>query len=69
MSGDESTTKNILKVLGLALALPSTILGVGFGVFYLIEQDLVSQELGLGMLLAIMVYFFYLMVRYALNKK
>lgn len=65
----ESTTRNILKVLGLALALPSTILGVGFGIFYLIEEDLISQNVGLGLLLAIMAYFFYLMIRYALNKK
>ena len=66
---EEASAKNILKILGIALALPSTILGVAFGVYYLISEKIISQEVGLLVIVLIVAYFFYLMVRYArLNK-
>ena len=65
----EGSAKNIIKIMGLALALPSTILGVAFLIYYLIEEKLISQGLGLFILIAVVGYFFYLMVRYAFNKK
>lgn len=65
----EGSTIHILKILGLALALPTTILSVGFGIFYLTEQNIISQGLGLGILLVVVGYFLFMMVRYALNKK
>ncbi len=62
-------TRNIIKVMGLAVALPSTILGVFFTIYYLIENKLISTSVGLVLLLAVIIYFFYLMVRYASSKK
>lgn len=61
--------KNTLKVVAIALALPSTILGVFFLIYYLINKNIISQNLGLGFLVLIIAYFFYLMVRYATSKK
>lgn len=62
---ETNANKNIIKILGIALALPSTILGVAFSVYYLIEEKIISQEIGLIVILIVVAYFFYLMVRYA----
>lgn len=59
---------NIAKVLGLAVGLPSSILGVFGFVYFLIHKDLISTGVGLGLIIAIIFYTFYLMLRYA-NKK
>lgn len=67
--GKEGSAKHILKIMGLAMALPSTILGVTFGVYYLIENKVISQAVGLVIILTIVFYFFYLMIRYARSKK
>ena len=56
---------NILKVLGIAVGLPSSILGVFFIVYYLVSKDILSSELALILILAIVGYSFYLMLRYA----
>lgn len=59
---------NIAKVLGLAVGLPSSILGVFAFAYFLIEKGYVSPAIGLGLILAIIAYTFYLMIKYA-NKK
>ncbi len=59
---------NILKVLGLAVGLPSTILGVFALVYILIEKEIISTITGLIFIVVIIAYTFYLMIRYA-NKK
>lgn len=59
---------NIVKVLGLAVGLPSSILGVFALAYFLIEKKYMSTEFGLGLILTIIFYTFYLMIRYA-NKK
>jgi hypothetical protein len=59
---------NIIKVVGLAVGLPSSILGVFALVYFLIHKDYLSTEFGLVLILTIIFYTFYLMIRYA-NKK
>ena len=61
--------KTTMKIVGIALALPSTILGVFFTIYYLIQENIISETLGLSFLVLIICYFFYLMVRYAIAKK
>jgi hypothetical protein len=59
---------NILKVVGLAVGLPSSILGV-FGVVYmLINKEIISPLVGLVLIVTIIFYTFFLMIKYA-NKK
>jgi hypothetical protein len=58
-----------LIVLGLALALPSTLLGVGVSIVYLIQQKIISQTVGLLIIVAVVFNTFYLMMRYAKKKK
>lgn len=65
----EGSAGNTLKMMGLALALPSTILGVAYLIYYLTEQKIISEGMGLVILISVVGYFFFLMVRYALNKK
>jgi len=67
MSEKEEKT-NIIKVVGLAVGLPSSILGVFALVYFLINKNIVSASVGLLLILIIIAYTFYLMIRYA-NKK
>ena len=60
--------QNILKILGLAIGLPSSILGTFFLMYFLIENKYISPLVGLSIILLIVGYTFFLMVRYA-NKK
>lgn len=59
---------NILKVVGLAVGLPSSILGVFGFVYFLIHKEYISTAVGLSLILTIIFYTFYLMIKYA-NKK
>jgi hypothetical protein len=58
-----------LKVLGLAISFPSTILTLAFGVHKLVDQGLVSRNLGFGLFFIVIFNILWLMVRYAFNKK
>lgn len=56
--------QNIFKVLGLALGLPSTILGVFALIYYLAEEKkIISYGAGLSILLVIIGYTFYLIIK------
>ncbi len=59
---------NIAKVVGLAVGLPSSILGVFGFVYYLIEKDYISAYVGLTLIVLIIIYTFYLMIKYAAKK-
>lgn len=58
----------IMKVLGLAIGLPSTILGIFFFIYYLIQEEIISTMLGLTLLVLVIINVFYLMIRYAIKK-
>lgn len=60
--------QNIIKIVGLAIGLPSSILGVFFLMYFLIENKYISTTTGLITILILITYTFFLMVKYA-NKK
>lgn len=62
--------KNINKVvLGLAMALPSTILGAMVLLYQLVGKNIISENVALVLLLLIIVNTFYLMLRYVIKRK
>lgn len=58
-----------IKVLGLALLLPSAIMGIYFIVEYLTQKNYISRNAGIYSLLAFIAVIFGLMVKYALVKQ
>lgn len=60
--------KNILKVVGLAVGLPSSILSIFILVYILMDKDIISETGALIMILLIIASTFFLMVRYAIKK-
>lgn len=61
--------KNLLAVMALALALPSSILAVAAVVYKLIEQNLVSNMTGLIIILAVIFNIFFLMFKHLRKKQ
>jgi hypothetical protein len=59
---------NIIKVVGLAVGLPSSILGVFAFVYFLIHENYITPVVGLLLIILIIAYTFFLMLKYA-NKK
>ncbi|MEX0798340.1 MAG: hypothetical protein WD025_02795 [Bacteriovoracaceae bacterium] len=55
--------KQLLVVLGLAMALPSAILAVSAVVYHLIEAKLISNTVGLVIILAVIFNIFFLMFK------
>jgi hypothetical protein len=61
----EPKEKNPLVVLGLALGLPTTILFVALGVLELVKAEIISQNVAILIIIAVVANTFYLMIRYA----
>ena len=61
--------KNLLAVMALALALPSSILAVAAVVYKLIEQNLVSNMTALIIILAVIFNIFFLMFKHLRKNK
>jgi len=57
------------QVLGLALGLPSIILGVFFGVYSLVQNQVISWGWALFILILVIGNTLFLMVRYGLVNK
>ncbi len=68
MKSDDNK-QNILKIVGLAVGLPSSILGVFIIIYILVEKNIITATLGLVIILIVITYTFYLMIRYALKKQ
>ena len=58
-----------IKVVGLALSLPSTIFASAFFINVLVEKQLISQLVGLLIFLAIIGNIFYLIIYHAYKNK
>ncbi|MDC1175219.1 hypothetical protein OAT67_07475 [Bacteriovoracaceae bacterium] len=58
-----------LKVMGLAVSLPSTIFGLAWGMMELVKMNVFSKPVGFSIFLLIIAYTFYMMIYYARNKK
>ncbi|MBC77282.1 MAG: hypothetical protein CME64_14825 [Halobacteriovoraceae bacterium] len=56
--------KNLLAVMGLALALPTSILAVAAVVYQLIEKEIIGNMAGLGIILAVIFNIFFLMFKH-----
>lgn len=63
-----NNSKKYLMVMGLALGLPSTILGVASFVIYLIDKKIISNTMGLIIIVLVIINVFYLMIR-SVSKK
>lgn len=61
--------KNLLVVLGLATALPSSVLAVAGIVYYLIEAKIIGNTTGLIIILAVIFNIFFLMFRHLRKQK
>lgn len=56
-------------VLGLALSLPSSILGISFLVYNLYKNKVISEGFGLTIIIISIVNIFYIMIRYVVKRK
>lgn len=65
---NKQSKQNIFKVVGLAVGLPSSMLGVFAIGYYLVSKSVISPEIALVLLLGIIFYTFWLMIRYASKK-
>ncbi len=61
--------ENKLVVVGLALGLPSTILGISFFLYTLLKKNIISEALFLIILVAVVFNTFWLMIRYVSKRK
>ena len=57
-----------LVIVGLALALPGSILGVFLGSYALVEKKIISNKVALLVVVLVVINTFYLMLKYAKNK-
>jgi uncharacterized membrane protein HdeD (DUF308 family) len=61
--------QKMMLTMGLALGLPSTIIGVFYLLYLLVQKGYISWNMLLGILLLVIGYFFFLMVKNVLVKK
>ena len=57
------------QVMALAMGLPSVIIGVFFGVYALVQKQVLTWGWGLIIILAVITNTLFLMVRYGLVRK
>jgi hypothetical protein len=69
MKSENSNKRNFLIVMGLALGLPSTIVGVFFLLYNLVIKGYVSWNFLLIVLVILVTYILVLMVKNGLGKK
>lgn len=65
----ESPMRKFMIVMGLALGLPSTIVGLFFLLYQLVQSQIISWNVLLIILLVVVIYMLGLMVKYVLVKK
>ncbi|MCP4913770.1 MAG: hypothetical protein GY909_11700 [Oligoflexia bacterium] len=58
-----------LRVMGLAVSLPSTIFGLAWFMMKLVEMEVFSKGVGFSIFLLVISSTFYMMIHYARNKK
>lgn len=58
-----------MKIMGLTMALPSTIIGVSYFAYLLIEKGIIPSWLGLVIILVAIGNIFFLIIRGLKNKK
>jgi hypothetical protein len=66
---DRTSTQKFLIVMGLAVGLPSTIVGLFFLLYQLVQNDVISWNALLVILLVVVVTMLVQMVKNGLGKK
>jgi uncharacterized membrane protein HdeD (DUF308 family) len=66
---EKTPMQKMMLTMGLALGLPSTIIGVFYLLYLLVQKGYISWNMLLGILLLVIGYFFFLMVKNVLVKK
>ncbi len=66
---ERSNKSKFLLVMSLAVGLPSTIVGFFFILYQLVQNDVISMNTLLILLLLVIFYMLYLMVKNGLVKK
>ena len=61
--------KNWMAALGIALSLPSTILGIAWGAFKLVELGYLSRTWGIVLFVGVILNSLALLVWHGINKK
>lgn len=56
------------KAIAIAVALPSTILGIFFGVYVLIQKNIISEVTALILILLVVINSLYMLLRYGSKK-
>lgn len=69
MNETPSPIRKFLIVMGLAVGLPSTIVGLFFILYQLVQAKLISWNMLLIILLVVVVYMLFLMVKNVLGNK
>lgn len=66
---EKTPMQKLILVMGLAVGLPSTIVGVFFLLYQMVKSGFISWNMLLVILLIVILYFLVLMVRNVLVKK
>ena len=66
---EKTPIQKLFLVMGLAVGLPSTIVGVFFFLYQMVKSGYISWNMLLVILLIVILYFLVLMVRNVLVKK
>jgi len=65
----QPASRKFWLVMGLALGLPSTIVGVFFLLYYLVQNGVIGWNMALGIIILVVGYMLYLMVKNGLDRK
>jgi hypothetical protein len=66
---EKTPMQKMMLTMGLAVGLPGTIIGVFYLLYQLVKSGYISWNMLLGILLFVIAYFLFLMVRNVLVKK
>jgi uncharacterized membrane protein HdeD (DUF308 family) len=66
---EKTPLQKMMLTMGLAVGLPSTIIGVFYLLYQLVQNGYISWNMLLGILLLVIGYFLFLMVKNVLGKK
>ena len=66
---EDSNMRKLMIVMGLAVGLPSTIIGVFFVLYQFVLNDVISWNTLLIVLLVVVAYTLFLMVKNVLERK
>ncbi len=66
---EKTPLQKMMLTMGLAVGLPGTIIGVFYLLYQLVQTGYISWNMLLGILLLVIGYFFFLMVKNVVGKK